>query len=84
MAADTGAVHVLLNETFTRLRFYSNRFWNRVYFPIATWPVTREARRLQYNISQLQAHLAVALTQQPAPDSVSEDVIKANEQLVSR
>jgi cytochrome P450 len=70
-----------LNETFTRLRFYSNRFWNRVYFPIATWPVTREARRLQYNIRCLQAHLAVALKKQPAPNTVSYDVIKANEQL---
>lgn len=67
-----------LNETFTRLRFYSNRFWNRVYFPIATWPVTVEARRLQYNIRALQAHLAVSLKQEPAADSVSHDVIKAN------
>jgi cytochrome P450 len=68
-----------LNETFTRLRFYSNRFWNRVYFPIATWPVTREALRLRYNIRHLQAHLAVALTRQPAPDSVWYDVSRANE-----
>lgn len=70
-----------LNETFTRLRFYSNRFWNRVYFPIATWPVTLEARRLQYNIKSLQAHLAVALEKQPAPDTVSNDVIKGNAQV---
>jgi len=70
-----------LNETFTRLRFYSNRFWNRVYFPIATWPVTLEARRLQYNIKCLQAHLAVALQNEPAPNSVSHDVIKANDEL---
>jgi cytochrome P450 len=70
-----------LNETFTRLRFYSNRFWNRVYFPIATWPVTREARRLQHNIRSLQAHLATALKKEPAPNSVSYDVMKANKQL---
>lgn len=70
-----------LNETFTRLRFYSNRFWNRVYFPIATWPVTWEARRLQYNIRYLQAHLGVALKKQFAPNTVAYDVIKANEQL---
>jgi hypothetical protein len=70
-----------LNETFTRLRFYSNRFWNRVYFPIATWPVTREARFLQYNIKALQAHLAVALKNEPERDSVSYDVMKGNEAL---
>lgn len=70
-----------LNETFTRLRFYSNRFWNRVYFPIATWPVTREARYLQFNIRALQAHLAVSLTEEPARDSVSWDVMKGNEAL---
>lgn len=69
-----------LNETFTRLRFYSNRFWNRVYFPIATWPVTLEARRLRYNIRRLQAHLGVALRQEPAPDTVSHDVIRANDE----
>jgi len=70
-----------LNETFTRLRFYSNRFWNRVYFPVATWPVTREARRLQYNIRSLQAHLATALKKEPARNSVSYDVMRANGQL---
>jgi hypothetical protein len=70
-----------LNQTFTRLRFYSNRFWNRVYFPIATWPVTREARFLQYNIRCLQAHLALALKKEAAPNSVSYDVMKANGQL---
>jgi cytochrome P450 len=69
-----------LNETFTRLRFYSNRFWNRVYFPIATWPVTLEALRLQYNIRRLQGHLAVALTKPPAPNTVSYDVIHGNDQ----
>jgi cytochrome P450 len=70
-----------LNETFTRLRFYSNRFWNRVYFPIATWPVTTEARRLQYNIRSLQAHLAEALGEEPAPGSVSDEVMRENGQL---
>jgi cytochrome P450 len=70
-----------LNETFTRLRFYSNRFWSRVYFPIATWPVTTEIRRLQYNIRSLQAHLAVSLTKPPAPNTVSHDVISANQKL---
>jgi len=57
-----------LNETFTRLRFYSNRFWNRVYLPMATWPITREAMLLQYNIRSLQAHLALSLTiSKPVP-----------------
>jgi cytochrome P450 len=71
-----------LNETFTRLRFYSNRFWNRVYFPIATWPVTLEARRLQFNIRHLQAHLNRSLKANPAPPgSVSHEVTKENEQV---
>jgi cytochrome P450 len=70
-----------LNETFTRLRFYSNRFWNRVYFPIATWPITREARLLQFNIRRLQAHLATALKKEPEHNTVSCDVMRANGRL---
>jgi cytochrome P450 len=70
-----------LNETFTRLRFYSSRFWSRVYFPIATWPITREARLLQYNIRRLQAHLAVALKKEPERNTVSYNVMRANGQL---
>lgn len=70
-----------LNETFTRLRFYSNRFWNRVYFPMATWPVTREARRLQYNIRQLQQHLAGVLRGTPGASTVWEQVAAGNGKL---
>ena len=70
-----------LNETFTRLRFYSNRFWSRVYFPLATWPITREARLLQYNIRRLQAHLATALKKEPERNTVSYDVMRANGKL---
>ena len=70
-----------LNETFTRLRFYSNRFWNRVYFPMATWPINREARRLQYNIRQLHAHLADVLQGTPETETVWQQVAKANGEL---
>ncbi|MCT9933011.1 cytochrome P450 [Planotetraspora sp. A-T 1434] len=70
-----------LNETFTHLRFYSNRFWNRVHFPAATWPVTREARRLQHNIRQLQNHLAEVLRGTPGPGTVWEQVALGNEKL---
>lgn len=70
-----------LNETFTRLRFYSNRFWNRVYFPMATWPVTREARRLQFNIRQLQEHLANVLRGTPGAGTVWEQVAAGNGKL---
>jgi len=69
---------VALNETFTRLRYYSNQFWNRVYFPFATWPVTKESRYLQFNIRSLQDHLEIALKEQPDPNSVSYDVVKQN------
>lgn len=67
-----------LNETFTRLRFYSNRFWNRVYFPMATWPITPEARRLQYNIRRLREHLADVLQGTPEAGTVWEQVAAAN------
>ncbi|MFG2997419.1 cytochrome P450 [Streptomyces sp. NPDC048340] len=70
-----------LNETFTGLRFYSNRFWNRVHFPMATWPVTREARRLQYNIKQLQEHLAEVLQGTPGAGTVWEQVATGNGKL---
>ncbi|WP_113701210.1 cytochrome P450 [Nonomuraea lactucae] len=70
-----------LNETFTRLRFYSNRFWNRVYFPMATWPITQEARRLQYNIKQLQEHLANVLQGTPGAGTVWEQVATGNGKL---
>jgi cytochrome P450 len=70
-----------LNETFTGLRFYSNRFWNRAYFPMATWPINREARRLQYNIRQLHEHLADVLREAPGAGTVWEQVAKANEEL---
>ncbi|MEU9078319.1 cytochrome P450 [Kitasatospora sp. NPDC004745] len=70
-----------LNETFTGLRFYSNRFWNRVHFPMATWPVTREARRLQYNIRALQDHLAELLQGVPGPGTVWEQVATGNGKL---
>lgn len=70
-----------LNETFTGLRFYSNRFWNRVHFPMATWPVTREARRLQHNIRHLQEHLATVLRGTPGPGTVWEQVAAGNAKL---
>jgi hypothetical protein len=70
-----------LNETFTRLRFYSNRFWNRVYFPMATWPITREARHLQYNIKQLHGHLEEMLHRTPGTGTVWEQVAMANGEL---
>ncbi|GAB3501222.1 cytochrome P450 [Amycolatopsis cihanbeyliensis] len=70
-----------LNETFTRLRFYSNRFWNRVHFPIATWPITREARRLQYNCKKLHEHLADVLQGTPEPETVWEQVAAGNGKL---
>ncbi|KAI1347582.1 cytochrome P450 [Xylaria sp. FL0043] len=41
---------VVLNKTFTELRFYSSRFWNRVCFPLAGLPLTKESRRLSRNI----------------------------------
>ena len=43
-----------LNHTFTDLRFHSNKFWNRVYFPLAAWPITKEARRLAFNVRVLR------------------------------
>lgn len=70
-----------LNETFTRLRFYSNRFWNRVHFPMATWPITHEARCLQYNIKQLQEHLANVLQGTPGAETVWEQVAAGNGKL---
>ncbi|WP_393916661.1 cytochrome P450 [Halostreptopolyspora alba] len=70
-----------LNATFTRLRFYSNRFWNRVHFPMATWPVTREARNLQYNIKQIQDHLSRVLRGTPEPGTVWEHVAKGNDEI---
>jgi cytochrome P450 len=45
---------VVLNQTFTELRFYSSRFWNRVCFPLAGLPLTKEARRLSRNINILR------------------------------
>ncbi|KAK0661660.1 Isotrichodermin C-15 hydroxylase [Cercophora samala] len=44
----------VLNQTFTELRFYSSRFWNRVCFPLASLPLTKEARRLSRNINILR------------------------------
>jgi hypothetical protein len=69
-----------LNETFTRLRFYSNRFWNRVYLPMATWPITKDARLLKYNIRCLQTHLATKLKNLEA-GTVSHSVLEANREL---
>ncbi|RYP67919.1 hypothetical protein DL771_006952 [Monosporascus sp. 5C6A] len=42
-----------LNLTFTDLRFNAGRFWHRVSFPLAGLPVSKETRRLTYNIKQL-------------------------------
>lgn len=69
-----------LNQTFTDLRFYSGKFWNRVYSPLATLPVTREARRLTYNIGVLRKEID-AMMAHPEKDSVAESVQKNNDQL---
>jgi len=67
-----------LNQTFTDLRFYSDGFWSRVYFPLATWPLTREARRLQHNIRVLRQTMDCMIA--CADDgSVAENVQRNNE-----
>ena len=43
-----------LNQTFTELRFFASRFWNRVCFPLAALPLTKESRQLDYNIKLLR------------------------------
>lgn len=70
-----------LNETFTGLRFYSNRFWNRAFLPMATWPINREARRLHYNIRQIHQHLEEVLQGAPSVGTVWAQVAKANDEL---
>jgi hypothetical protein len=66
-----------LNQTFTDLRFYSGKFWNRVYSPLAALPVTKEARRLTYNIGvEMDSMLA-----HPEKGSVAENVQRNNDKL---
>ncbi|RYP52652.1 hypothetical protein DL768_002208 [Monosporascus sp. mg162] len=69
-----------LNETFTDLRFYANRFWNRVCFPLAAMPLTKESRRLDYNIKIIRKAVEDMMTT-PEPQSVASHVQKTNDGL---
>ncbi|KAI1114026.1 cytochrome P450 [Nemania sp. NC0429] len=69
-----------LNLTFTDLRFYASRFWNRVCFPLAAWPITAEARRLDYNIKILRKATDEMMTT-PEPQTVAALVQEANDEL---
>ena len=69
-----------LNQTFTDLRFYSGKFWNRVYSPLAALPVTREARRLTYNIGVLRKEMDSMLAH-PEKGSIAESVQRTNAKL---
>ncbi|KAF0490309.1 cytochrome P450 [Gigaspora margarita] len=62
-----------LNETFTELRFYSNKLWNRIYFPLSVWPITREARRLTFNTKVIRNEID-QMMKYPEKNSVSEAV----------
>ena len=66
-----------LNHTFTELRFYAYRFWNRVCFPLAALPLTKESRRLQYNIRLLRKATEDMMTT-PEHGAVAATVQKAN------
>lgn len=69
-----------LNHTFTDLRFHSNKFWNRVYFPLAAWPVTKEARRLAFNVRVLRDEM-VRMMSHPEEGSIAARVQAENEAL---
>ncbi|KAI8948746.1 cytochrome P450 [Xylaria longipes] len=69
-----------LNQTFTDLRFYASRFWNRVCFPLASLPFTKESRRLDYNIKILRRATEDMMTT-PEPQTVASLVQEANDEL---
>ncbi|KAK5632579.1 hypothetical protein RRF57_008293 [Xylaria bambusicola] len=69
-----------LNETFTDLRFNAFRFWHRVCFPLAAMPLTKESRRLGYNVKVIRKAVEDMMTT-PEPKSVASIVQKANEGL---
>ena len=69
-----------LNQTFTELRFYASRFWNRVCFPLAALPLTKESRRLSYNIRLLRKATEDMMTT-PEGEAVAANVQEANDTL---
>jgi hypothetical protein len=69
-----------LNQTFTELRFYASRFWNRVCFPLAALPLTTESRRLDYNIRLLRKATEDMMTT-PEEGAVAANVQEANDAL---
>lgn len=69
-----------LNHTFTDLRFYAGRFWNRVCFPLAALPLTKEARRLDYNIKVLRKAIEDMMTT-PEEGAVAANIQEANSAL---
>ncbi|KAI1192918.1 cytochrome P450 [Nemania serpens] len=69
-----------LNLTFTDLRFYASRFWNRVCFPLAALPLTKESRRLDYNIKILRKATEDMMAT-PESQAVASLVQEANDKL---
>ncbi|CAD6583807.1 MAG: hypothetical protein ASARMPRED_001509 [Alectoria sarmentosa] len=69
-----------LNQTFTELRFYASRFWNRVCFPLAALPLTKESRRLNYNIRLLRK-ATEDMMMTPEGEAVAANVQEANDTL---
>ena len=67
----------VLNQTFTELRFHSSRFWNRIFFPLAAWPLDREGRRLAYNVRVLREEMAKMMST-PELGTVAERVQREN------
>jgi hypothetical protein len=66
-----------LNNNFTDLRFYALRFWNRVCFPLATLPLTKEARRLRFNVKVLRKAIEDMMNT-PEEETVAANVQEAN------
>ncbi|KAI2629905.1 cytochrome P450 [Hypoxylon sp. NC1633] len=69
-----------LNQTFTELRFYASRFWNRVCFPLAALPLTKESRRLDYNIKLIRK-ATEDMMETPEDETVASLVQQANDEL---
>ncbi|KAI1146753.1 cytochrome P450 [Nemania diffusa] len=69
-----------LNQTFTDLRFYASRFWNRVCFPLASFPLTKESRRLDYNI-KIITKATEEMMKTPESQTVASLVQEANDEL---